>query len=148
MSKVITAREAANLIPDGATVAMGGFCGFGSPDELLIGIRERFEETGAPKNLTLLKGVSVGDKAQRGGSRIALDGLVRTVVCSHVGLEPALAKMIEENRCLAYMIPLGTITELLRAAASNKPGVITRCGAESYNSYHQSAQRHCTRCHS
>ena len=132
MSKVITAREAADLIPDGATVAMGGFCGFGSPDELLIGIRERFEETGAPKNLTLLKGVSVGDKAARGGSRIALDGLVRKVVCSHVGLEPALAKMIEENRCLAYMIPLGTITELLRAAASNKPGVITRCGLEPF----------------
>ena len=132
MSKVITAREAANLIPDGATVAMGGFCGFGSPDELLIGIRERFEETGAPKNLTLLKGVSVGDKAVRGGSRIALDGLVKKVVCSHVGLEPALAKMIEENRCLAYMIPLGTITELLRAAASNKPGVLTRCGLETF----------------
>ena len=132
MSKVITAREAADLIPDGATVAMGGFCGFGSPDELLIGIRERFEETGAPKNLTLLKGVSVGDKAARGGSRIALDGLVRKVVCSHVGLEPALAGMIGENRCLAYMIPLGTITELLRAAASNKPGVITRCGLETF----------------
>ena len=132
MSKIITAREAANLIPDGATVALGGFCGFGSPDELLIGIRERFEETGCPRDLTLVKGVSVGDKAHRGGSRIALDGLVRKVVCSHVGLEPALAKMIEENRCLAYMVPLGTITELLRAAASNKPGVLTRCGLETF----------------
>jgi len=132
MSKVITACEAANLIPDGATVAMGGFCGFGSPDELLIGIRERFLETGAPRDLTLVKGVSVGDKAERGGSRIALDGLVRKVICSHVGLEPALAKMIEENRCLAYFIPLGTITELLRAAASNKPGVLTRCGLETF----------------
>ena len=132
MSKVITACEAANLIPDGATVAMGGFCGFGSPDELLIGIRERFLETGAPRDLTLVKGVSVGDKAERGGSRIALDGLVRKVICSHVGLEPALAKMIEENRCLAYLIPLGTITELLRAAASNKPGVLTRCGLETF----------------
>ena len=132
MSKVITAREAANLLPDGATLAMGGFCGFGSPDELLIGIRERFEETGHPKDLTLLKGVSVGDKAQRGGSRIAVEGLVRRIVCSHVGLEPATAKLIEENRCLAYMVPLGTITELLRAAASNKPGVLTRCGLETF----------------
>ena len=132
MCKVISAREAANLIPDGATVALSGFCGFGSPDELLYGIRERFEETGSPKNLTLLKGVSVGDKAQRGSNRIAVDGLVHKVICSHVGLEPALAKMIEENRCLAYMVPLGTITELLRAAASNKPGVLTRCGLETF----------------
>ena len=132
MTQFVSAREAANLIPDGATVALGGFCGFGSPDELLIGIRERFEETGSPQNLTLLKGVSVGDKAARGGSRIALDGLVETVICSHVGLEPALAKLIEENRCLAYMVPLGTITELLRAAASNRPGVVTRCGLETF----------------
>lgn len=39
MSKVITACEAANLIPDGATVAMGGFCGFGSP--YLTGMDDR-----------------------------------------------------------------------------------------------------------
>lgn len=132
MSKVISAVEAAKLIPDNATVAMGGFCGFGSPDELLIGIHDCFLETGHPRNITLIKGVSVGDKAERGGSRIALDGLVRKVICSHVGLEPALAKMIEENRCLAYMVPLGTITELLRATASNKPGVITKCGLETF----------------
>lgn len=132
MSKFVSSREAANLIPDHATMAMGGFCGFGSPDELLIGIHNRYVESGHPHGITLLKGVSVGDKAERGGSRIALDGLVKKVICSHVGLEPALAKMIEENRCLAYMIPLGTITELLRAAASNKPGVITRCGLETF----------------
>ena len=132
MSQFVSAREAIKQIPDNATVAMGGFCGFGSPDELLIAMRERFLETGSPRDLTLLKGVSVGDKAQRGGSRIALDGLVKKVICSHVGLEPALAKMIEENRCLAYMIPLGTVTELLRAAAANKPGVLTRCGLETF----------------
>lgn len=130
--KIISAAQAAALIPDGSTLAMGGFCGFGSPDELLIAIRQRFLETGSPKQLTLVKGVSVGDKAERGGSRIALEGLVRKVICSHVGLEPPLAKMVAENRCLAYMVPLGTIAEIYRATASHRPGVITHCGLETF----------------
>ena len=130
--KIISAAQAAALIPNGATVAVGGFCGFGSPDELLIAIRQRFLETGEPKQLNLLKGVSIGDKAERGCSRIALDGLVRQVICSHVGLEPPLAKMVAENRCLAYMVPLGTIAEIYRATAAHRPGVLTRCGLETF----------------
>ena len=33
-TKLVTGYEAACAIPDGATVAVGGFCGFGSPDEV------------------------------------------------------------------------------------------------------------------
>ena len=100
-TKFVTGYEAACAIPDGATVAVGGFCGFGSPDEVLQGMRERFERTGSPQNITLFKGVSVGDKGERGVSRIALEGLVGKVICAHVGLEPPVARMIEEDRCLA-----------------------------------------------
>ena len=131
-TKFVTGYEAACAIPDGATVAVGGFCGFGSPDEVLQGMRERFERTGSPQNITLFKGVSVGDKGERGVSRIALEGLVGKVICAHVGLEPPLARMIEEDRCLAYLLPLGTITELYRAAASHRPGVMTGTGLETF----------------
>lgn len=132
MRGVITAREAAGLVPAGATLAVGGFNGFGTPDELLLALRERFLESGTPKNLTLMKSVSVGDRGERGVNRIALEGLLRRVVCSHVGLEPAMAKLIRENKLLAYMIPLGTVTELYRAAASGRPGVLTRVGLETF----------------
>ena len=84
--KEISAAQAAALLKDGDTLAICGFCGFGSPDEILIAIRERFLKTASPQNLTVVKGVSVGDKAERGGSRIALDGLIGRVICSHVGL--------------------------------------------------------------
>lgn len=130
--KVISAAQAAALIKDGDTVSIGGFCGFGSPEEILIAIRERFLHTSTPRSLTLVKGVSFGDKGERGGSRLALDGLVGKVICSHVGLEPPLAKMVDENRLLAYMIPLGTVTEILRATAANRPGVLTRSGLGTF----------------
>ena len=104
-TKFVTGYEAACAIPDGATVAVGGFCGFGSPDEVLQGMRERFERTGSPQNITLFKGVSVGDKGERGVSRIALEGLVGKVICAHVGLEPPLARM---NR--AWLMEYSTVT--------------------------------------
>lgn len=132
MAKIVSAREAANVIPDNAHVAVGGFCGFGSPDEVFIAIRERFEEIGAPKNITLLKGVSVGDRVNRGSNRLAAEGLIGRVISGHVGLEPELSKLIADNKCLAYMIPLGTVTELFRAAASKRPGVITTCGIDTF----------------
>jgi len=132
MTKFVSASEAVAAIKSNAVTAVGGFCGFGSPDELLLALRERYLSTAEPKNLTLFKGVSVGDKGERGCSRIALDGLIGRVICAHVGLEPPLAKMVEESRCLAYMLPLGTCTELLRAAAAKRPGVITTCGLETF----------------
>lgn len=132
MARIVTAREAVLAIPDHANVAVGGFCGFGSPDEVLLVLRQRFEETGAPRDITILKGVSVGDRKDRGCNRLAAEGLVGRVISGHVGLEPELSQMIADDRCLAYMLPLGTITELFRAAASGKPGILTRCGMDTF----------------
>ena len=132
MTQFVSAHDAVSRIPDGCTLAVGGFNGFGTPDALLAALRERFLDTGAPRGLTLMKSVSVGDRGERGVSRIALEGLVRRVVTSHVGLEPAMAKLIEENKILAYLLPLGTVTDLYRAAASHRPGVITHVGLETF----------------
>ena len=112
MTRFVSAQDAVSCIPDGCTLAVGGFNGFGTPDALLAALRERFLDTGTPRNLTLMKSVSVGDRGERGVSRIALEGLVRRVVTSHVGLEPAMAKLIEENKILAYLLPLGRVTDL------------------------------------
>ena len=97
MTQFVSAQDAVSRIPDGCTLAVGGFNGFGTPDALLAALRERFLSSGAPRGLTLMKSVSVGDRGERGVSRIALEGLVRRVITSHVGLEPAMAKLIEES---------------------------------------------------
>lgn len=132
MAKIVSAAYAASCIPDGANVAVGGFCGFGSPDEVLAAIRERFEKEGKPANITVLKGVSVGDHGVRGCNRLAAKGLVGRIISGHVGLEPEMAKLVSEGGCLAYMLPLGTLTELFRAAASRSPGVLTTCGMDTF----------------
>ena len=98
MAKIITAKEAAALIPDNARVAFGGFLGYGCPEEVLKAVRSSFEETGHPKDMTLLKGVSVGDKGERGINRLAVDGLLKCVICSHFGLELDIARIAAENK--------------------------------------------------
>ena len=47
--KVLTAREAADLIPNGVNLATNGFIGASFPEEIAIAIEQRFLETGAPE---------------------------------------------------------------------------------------------------
>lgn len=130
--KIVTARQAADAIKDGSVFTIGGFCGFVAPDELLIGIRERYEETGSPKGLTMLKGVSVGDYAERGASRISVPGLVTKIICSHLGLEPGTMKLVAGGDAELTMLPLGTIVEFETAAASGMKDIITEVGIGTF----------------
>ena len=44
-TKVISPRAAAQLVLDGDTLAIGGFVGLAVPEQLLIALAERFDET-------------------------------------------------------------------------------------------------------
>ena len=61
MSKHITPRQAADLIPDGAVVSVSSSSGLGCPDLTLKAIGERFDDTGHPQNLTTLHPIAAGD---------------------------------------------------------------------------------------
>ena len=50
--KVLTARQAADLIKDGDTVTLSGFVANGIAEALNAAAEERFLETGQPKDLT------------------------------------------------------------------------------------------------
>ena len=69
MSKVITAREAANLVKDGDTLAVQGIVCTSIPQFLVNTLRDRYLETGSPKNITLFYEASLGDNAE-GGSKM------------------------------------------------------------------------------
>ena len=92
--QIITAKEAANLIPDGAAIAANGFVMAAVADELYYALEQRFLETGAPKDLSLLSVTSVGDGADRGLNRLAHKGLVKRLVAGHINLMPKLQQMI------------------------------------------------------
>ena len=75
MPKVITSREAAALVQDNMTVAVGGFITYGVPEDCLVSLQKRYVETGSPKDLTLLHIAAVGDGAQGGANHFGEPGL-------------------------------------------------------------------------
>lgn len=132
MTKIVSAAQAVSLIRDGDTLAHSGFVGFGLPDYLLAALRERYDQSQSPKNLTLVKIIGDSDKKGRGSDRLAADGLIGTIISTHAGLEPALSRYIHENKCLAYMVPLGVLLKLFRAQTAHQPGVWTQTGLQTF----------------
>lgn len=134
MVNFITAQQAAELVRDGATVALGGFGSYCGPDALLEALSARFEQTGHPAGLTVVTGISTGDNSQNdlGMNRIAREGLLDTVIAAHLGNPPKISAMAAANQLAAYTLPLGVVMHLFRAIAGNKPGVLTHVGLGTF----------------
>jgi propionate CoA-transferase len=130
--KQITSAQAAQLIVDGDTLAVGGFVGMSVPEQLLISLQDRFVRTGGPRDLTLVFAAGQGDGGARGLNRLAADGLIRCAIGSHWGMVPALGRLAVEGRIEAYCLPLGVMSHLYRETAALRPGLITRVGLGTF----------------
>ncbi|WP_428154370.1 acyl CoA:acetate/3-ketoacid CoA transferase [Desulfococcus sp.] len=130
--KIVTAEEAIELIRDNDTIVTAGFIGSGFAEELAITLKERFLRTGRPTNLTLTYPAGQGDGKTKGLNHLALEGLVGRIICGHTGLTPGLGKLVNDNKILAYNVPMGAVTQLYRDIAAGKPGNLTHVGLGTF----------------
>lgn len=131
--KVITAREAAQLIPNNCVLASDGFLGIMVAEEIYTEIDRRIQEEGAPKGLTLFHISGQGDSATAYGlNHFSADGVVKRVIGGHWNIIPDLRDKISSNQIEGFNLPQGTLCHMVRDMAAKRPGTITRVGLKTF----------------
>jgi acetate CoA/acetoacetate CoA-transferase alpha subunit len=128
MPKWITAAEAAALIPEGAGVMIGGFLGCGSPHHII----EELSKLGT-KNLTLycndggmLEGLE--GTGLYGVAKLIHNRQIKKLYVTHVGLNPEVARQMNEGSLEVVLIPMGSFAEMIRAGGAGLGGALTPTG--------------------
>jgi propionate CoA-transferase len=141
MPKFVTAAEAVSHIQDNATLIVGGFSTYSSPEELLEGLAARYAADGHPGNLTVITGISPGDKTESteylkglniGLNRLRADGLIGTVRTSLLNDPRAISKLVGADKIAGFVLPMGVVMNLFRTTAGGRPGLVTKVGLGTY----------------
>ncbi len=121
MKHALKPHEAAELVPDGSTLMIGGFMGVGSPHRLIDALVDR-----APRNLTIV----ANDTAQQGVGigKLITAGLVSKAIVSHIGLNPETQQKMIAGEIDVELVPQGTLVERIRAGGVGLGGVLTATG--------------------
>ncbi|MGI6621542.1 MAG: acyl CoA:acetate/3-ketoacid CoA transferase [Acetivibrionales bacterium] len=132
--KIITAKEAAKLIPDGATIGVAGMGLSGWAEEVACAIRDNFRETGHPRDLNLKQGSAMGDWGERGVTRLgeAGPGLITRWSGAHIGSAFTLRELAIHNKLQCHCLPQGVIVNLWREIAAGRPGLLTKVGLGTF----------------
>ena len=117
----VSLEKAVTLIPDGASVMVGGFMGVGTPERLIDELVRQ-----GRRDLTLI----VNDNAtpRVGVGKLVSAGLVKKTISSHIGLNPETQKKMFEKTIEVELVPQGTFVERIRAGGCGLGGILTATG--------------------
>jgi acetate CoA/acetoacetate CoA-transferase alpha subunit len=119
--KAVSAEEAVAMIPNGASVMVGGFMGVGTPERLLDElVRQRRSGLSIICNDAAVPGKGVG--------KLFDATLVSSLIGSHIGLNPKVQQQMMANKIAVDLIPQGTFVERIRAGGYGLGGVLTPTG--------------------
>ncbi len=119
--KGIHVEAAVEMIPDGATVMIGGFMGVGTPERMMDEIvRQGRGGLTVIANDTAFPGVGIGKLIDR--------RLATRVIVSHIGTNPETQRQMIAEELEVDLIPQGTLAERVRAGGFGLGGVLTATG--------------------
>jgi len=117
----ISLEKAVSLIPDGASIMVGGFMGVGTPERLMDELVRQ-----GKRDLTLI----CNDNARPGVGVGKLVGarLLKKTIVSHIGLNPETQKLMIDKVLEVELTPQGSLVERIRAGGAGLGGVLTPTG--------------------
>ncbi len=119
--KTVSAEEAIAMIPNRATVMVGGFMGVGTPERLLDElVRQKKSELIIIANDAAVPG--------RGLGKLFDASLVAALTASHIGLNPKVQEQMMARRVAVNLVPQGTLIERIRAGGCGLGGILTPTG--------------------
>jgi acetate CoA/acetoacetate CoA-transferase alpha subunit len=121
MSKFISCTEAVEMIPDGASIMIGGFMGVGSPHRMIAEMVRQ-----GRKGLTIIAN-DTGTPSFGIGQLVAAR-MIRKLIASHIGLNPETQRQVIAGEMEAELCPQGTLAERIRAGGFGLGGILTPTG--------------------
>ncbi len=119
--KTISAENAVAMVPDGATLMIGGFMGVGTPERLIDELlRQGKRDLKIIANDTAMPGRGIG--------KLISAGAVSRTTASHIGLNPETQQQMIAGKMAVDLVPQGTLVERIRAGGFGLGGILTPTG--------------------
>jgi acetate CoA/acetoacetate CoA-transferase alpha subunit len=119
--RTVSVQDAVAMIPDGATLMIGGFMAVGTPERLMDELVRQ-----GKRDLTII----ANDTARpgQGIGKLVDAGLVSRTIASHIGLNPETQRQMIAGKMAVELVPQGTFVERVRAGGCGLGGVLTPTG--------------------
>jgi acetate CoA/acetoacetate CoA-transferase alpha subunit len=119
--KTITLHNAVAMIPDGASLMIGGFMAVGTPERLIDElVRQGKRKLTIMANDTAMPGRGIG--------KLVSAGLISKAITSHIGLNPETQQQMIAGKMAVDLVPQGTLIERIRAGGFGLGGILTPTG--------------------
>lgn len=119
--RTLSLERSVALIPNGASLMVGGFMAVGTPERIMNEIvRQQKRDLTVIANDTAMPGRGIGKLVQA--------KLLRKVIASHIGLNPETQRQMMAGELEVELIPQGTLIERIRAGGHGLGGILTQTG--------------------
>ena len=119
--QTVSLENAVAMIPDRASLMIGGFMAVGTPERVVDEIvRQKKRNLTVIANDTATPGKGIG--------KLVTAKLLRKVIVSHIGLNPETQRQMMAGELEVQLVPQGTLIERIRAGGVGLGGILTQSG--------------------
>lgn len=123
MAEIVSIEKAVSLVKPGSRLMGDGFLGVSAPIKLFEGLRDA-----GTKDLTLIQAVMSFPMEEHDVDILAVNKQLKKIICAHAGTSREITKQYFANEIEIEFIPMGTLSECIRAAGAGLGGVLTPVG--------------------